>query len=169
VRGNLIELWEILQGYNDKAVACVQHNYRPQETIKMDGRTQSDYARKNWSSVMAFNVAHPANQRLTVEDINTRPGRDLHRFYWLQDDEIGALPPAWNWLAQVNDPMEEPKLVHWTLGGPWLPAFEGAPFAEEWFAYRDEWARRHGKSDSAVRSNPRPDRAASMSWLTGAE
>lgn len=34
------------------AVMCVQHDYQPPEETKMDGRTQTKYARKNWSSLM---------------------------------------------------------------------------------------------------------------------
>jgi hypothetical protein len=48
---------------------------------------------------MLFNCDHPSNKKLTVEMINTLPGRDLHRFCWLEDDEIGELDPGWNWLV----------------------------------------------------------------------
>src|SRR4051812_14233044 len=34
-----------------KAVYCVQHDYRPTETSKMDGMVQTVYPRKNWSSL----------------------------------------------------------------------------------------------------------------------
>ena len=43
-----------------KAVYCVQHDYRPTETTKMDGAAQTVYPRKNWSSLMLFNCEHPA-------------------------------------------------------------------------------------------------------------
>ena len=33
-----------------KAVFCVQHDYTPKETTKMDGVVQTSYPRKNWSS-----------------------------------------------------------------------------------------------------------------------
>jgi hypothetical protein len=32
---------------------------------------------------MVFNCDHPANRALTLDLINTVPGRDLHRFCWL--------------------------------------------------------------------------------------
>ena len=42
-----------------KAVYCVQHDYTPKETTKMDGAVQTSYPRKNWSSLMLFNCDHP--------------------------------------------------------------------------------------------------------------
>jgi hypothetical protein len=89
---------------------------------KMDGRNQSSYPRKNQSSVMIFNCDHTANQRLSIQDVNERPGRDLHRFYWLNDAEIGPLPMEWNWLVGVKPKPANPKLAHFTLGVPGLTA-----------------------------------------------
>ena len=57
---------------------------------------------------------------LTVDDVNTKPGRWLHNFQWLPDDEIGPLPEAWNWLDGHSDPAIEPANVHFTSGGPWF-------------------------------------------------
>jgi hypothetical protein len=137
VRGDLQKLFAILEANPDRALMCVQQEHRPAESSKMDNQVQTDYWRKNWSSVMAFNLAHPAHDRLTGELLNNAPGRDLHRFCWLRDEEIGALPPEWNWLVRVSEPIDNPAIVHWTLGGPWLPAFADDPYAEEWFALRD--------------------------------
>ena len=122
-----------------KAVMCVQHKHEPPEGVKMDGQLQVLYARKNWSSVMLFNCEHPANQALTVQLINTVPGRDLHRFSWLRDDEIGALDPAWNFLVGHTDPAVNAKLVHFTEGGPWFEGYENVPYADEWRAERSAW------------------------------
>jgi hypothetical protein len=122
------------------AVMCVQHHHVPTaETVKMDNQMQTLYARKNWSSVMMFNVEHPSNRRLTVEMINHLPGRDLHRFCWLEDHEIGDLPMSWNWLAGHSDPEIVPDLVHWTSGGAWFEGYEHVPYADEWRAVRREW------------------------------
>lgn len=136
-RANLQELRELLD--DDKAVMCVKHRHIPANDKKMDGQEQSRYARKNWSSVMAFNLCHPANEDLTVEMVNTLPGRDLHRFCWLDDEEIGALPPEWNYLVGHTD-VQEPKIVHYTDGGPWLDAFRNAPYADEWFSHLERCA-----------------------------
>ncbi len=135
-----------------KAVMCVQHNHRPVESIKMDGQLQAKevdprfpgkYSRKNWSSVVAYNLAHPSNRKLTVNMINTVPGRDLHAFCWLSDDEIGALDPVWNYLAGYTQLAKgvEPKLVHHTEGGPWLHNYQEVEFADEWRAARLAWLR----------------------------
>lgn len=119
-----------------KAVMVVKHNHVPQCEIKMDGVPQQAYSRKNWSSVMLFNCDHPGNRRLTIEDVNRRPGRDLHAFYWLTDDEIGELPNRWNWLVGVQPRPEQPAISHYTLGGPWLPHWESHEQNED-----EEWLR----------------------------
>ena len=84
----------------------------------MDQVTQTKYSRKNWSSLMLFNLGYPANARLTLEMVNTLPGRDLHRFCWLRDDEIGELPARWNHLVGYTPEGEPPGLLHFTAGSP---------------------------------------------------
>jgi hypothetical protein len=73
------------------AVMVVQHDYQPKETVKMDGKPQAAYPRKNWSSLMLFNCGHPSNKTLTPEVVNRETGAFLHRFQWLADDQIGSL------------------------------------------------------------------------------
>lgn len=128
-------------GDESKAVQVVQHDYQPRGGRKMDGQMQTRYPRKNWSSLMLFNCDHPANRRLTIEGVNETPGRDLHRFCWLQDDEIGSLPTEWNWLAGHSSRKIEPALVHYTEGVPPLPGYENAPYADEWRGELASWAR----------------------------
>jgi lipopolysaccharide biosynthesis glycosyltransferase len=122
------------------AVMCVKHDYAPAATIKMDGQAQTTYPRKNWSSLMLFNCEHPANALLTPALVNSLPGRDLHRFCWLDDDLIGAIDPAWNYLVGHSDKAIEPKIVHFTEGGPWFAGYENVPYAREWREARDAWA-----------------------------
>lgn len=117
---------------NSKAVMVVKHSHAGAEELKMDGQPQTQYFRKNWSSVMLFNCDHPSNQRLSVRDINERPGRDLHRFYWLDDFEIGELPAEWNWLVGVQPKPENPKIAHFTLGGPWIDGWKKAEHDNIW-------------------------------------
>lgn len=119
-----------------KAVMVVKHPQLTTEGTKMDGQLQQFYARKNWSSVILWNCDHPANRRLTLHDINHRPGRDLHAFYWLSDDEIGELPDEWNWLVNVREKPADPKLAHFTLGGPFTPGWKGAPYDDIWLKAR---------------------------------
>jgi lipopolysaccharide biosynthesis glycosyltransferase len=115
----------------EKAVMVVKHNHRGSGT-KMGGMPQTNYERKNWSSVMLFNCDHPANRRLTIQDVNERPGRELHAFYWLSDDEIGELPAEWNWLVGVQPKPAQPKIAHFTLGGPWITNWAPAEHDNIW-------------------------------------
>jgi hypothetical protein len=115
------------------AVNVVKHAPIRQGGTKMDGQVQTLYARKNWSSVMLFNCDHPANRRLSLRDINDRPGRDLHAFYHLHDEEIGTLDPRWNHLVGVNpDPIPPGGIAHFTLGGPFTPGWAGGPHDDLW-------------------------------------
>lgn len=137
------DLCELFEQYDDNyAVMCVKHDHKPSTKTKMDHQVQTSYARKNWSSVMAFNLDSAANHALTPEMVNTLPGRDLHRFAWLDDDEIGELSPDWNVLVGHTDKDVSPSLVHWTDGGPWMPGFEQVAYADEWRHFHNHWARR---------------------------
>lgn len=118
-----------------KAVMVVPNEHHPVETEKMDGRKQTAYHRKNWSSLMLWNLAHAGTRRLTLHALNTWHKHDLHGFRWLADLEIGFLPQAWNWLEGISEPME-PKAVHFTRGTPDLPGYENAAYADEWRSYR---------------------------------
>lgn len=116
----------------EKAVMVVKHHNGHVAGTKMDGQTQVLYPRKNWSSVVLWHCDHPANRRLSLQDVNERPGRDLHAFYWLNDSEIGELPAEWNVLVNVQAMPEKPKLLHYTLGGPFTAGWKGAPYDEIW-------------------------------------
>ena len=116
-----------------KALMCVKHDYAPDDATKMDGQVQSQYSRKNWSSFMIFNNAHPKNTKLCPQYINSLPGRDLHAFCWLDDDDIGALPEKWNWLEGHSDGNIKPSAVHFTRGTPDMPGYEEIPYAQEWW------------------------------------
>lgn len=115
------DIKELFDLADDKyAVMVVKHKQESGEATKMDGQIQSYYSRKNWSSVVLWNCSHPAHEKLTIEDLNTWPGRDLHAFKWLEDEEIGELPKEWNHLVGVNPENKDAKLIHYTLGGPWF-------------------------------------------------
>lgn len=138
VRDDLAPLFDSLDP--KYAVYCVKHNHAPTQSVKMDGQVQSQYPKKNWSSFMVFNCEHPANSVVTPDVVNMLPGRDLHRFCWLEEDLIGELDPAWNFLVGYSDPAIMPKCIHWTSGTPDMRGYENAPFADEWRAARDDWA-----------------------------
>lgn len=124
---------ELMQYADDKyAVVCVQHCLDHGDGVKMDGCKQSNYNRKNWSSVVLWNTKHEAHKRLTLDMFNSLPGRDLHQFCWLNDDEIGAMPMEWNFLAGYYP---EPKILHYTLGTPNMEGYEDSFLANEWWSY----------------------------------
>lgn len=117
------------------AVMVVQHGDLGGPDVKMDGLLQTRYARKNWSSVMLWNADHPATRAFVASRaIETAPGRDLHAFRAFRDEEIGALPPAWNHLVDVLPAIAEPKILHYTLGGPWFPEYRSCGYADRWLA-----------------------------------
>jgi hypothetical protein len=114
------------------AAMVVKHTHRPTETIKMDGRHQQIYPRKNWSSVILWNCEHPANRTLMPDVVSTAPGEWLHGFRWLADEDIGELPEKWNWLEGWSSPLVEPSIVHYTRGGPWFPNCQNVAYADRW-------------------------------------
>lgn len=139
VRTDLSMLFDMVS--QQYAVYCVKHDHIPEGITKMDGMTQTKYHRKNWSSFMLFNCDHPSNEKLTLNKLNKWPGRDLHAFKWLQDEEIGELGPEWNYLINVTQASVNPKCVHFTLGTPDMPGYDRQPYAEEWTNTLEDWAR----------------------------
>lgn len=136
-----VDPYNILQETTgDKAVYVVKHQQELHSDTKMDGQLQTYYDRKNWSSVMLFDMHHPANDRLTLEMVNTLPGRDLHAFCWLKDHEIGELDKRWNYL--VGYPYQsasDPYIIHWTDGGPWFDNYQNVMWAERWRNEKAIW------------------------------
>ena len=133
-----------------KAVYCVQHDYAPKEKHKMDGQQQTIYPRKNWSSFIVYNCAHPSNKKLDLDIVNSETGSFLHQFKWLKDDEIGALDERWNWLEgwTSNHNFNKPFAVHFTRGGPWFEEWQDVEFAKEWLLERDEYLSKKFNSNS---------------------
>lgn len=135
------ELFDLAARDPSKALWCVK---RPDYTAPKRKKVQYydlSYPRKNWSSVMLWNLGHDSHSRLTLKRANSLPGRELHTLCWLKDEEIGELPPEWNHLVGVdklgeNGPM--PKLLHYTLGGPWLPDWKGGPLDTVWLREAQE-------------------------------
>ena len=123
------------------SVLCVKHNHIPKESTKFQGEVQTSYPKKNWSSLMLFNCKKC--KALTLEYINNASGLDLHRFNWLESENlIGEIDSSWNYLVGVqnNTNTQEINILHWTLGGPWFKDQRtlGGSFSAEWFADRDE-------------------------------
>ncbi|KAL5726558.1 hypothetical protein ACHQM5_009595 [Ranunculus cassubicifolius] len=150
--GDIKELVELVE--DRYAVMCVQHDYTPKESTKMDGAVQTVYPRKNWSSMVLYNCGHPKNKILTPEIVNSQTGAFLHRFSWLEDDEIGSIPFVWNFLVghnevDKNDTNTMPKAIHYTSGGPWFDAHKNCEFADLWVNEMEEYKRDLNKKEHA--------------------
>jgi lipopolysaccharide biosynthesis glycosyltransferase len=140
------DLKDLLDFRDDKyAVMVVKHQHKAKEAVKMDGREQTNYFRKNWSSFILWNCGHPANRQLTRQTLNGEPGSWLHGFRWLRDDEIGSLPVKWNFLVGVNDARElpdgeQPCVLHYTLGTPEMPGYDDCQYSDVY------WQEKHRPS-----------------------
>ncbi|MDB5685484.1 MAG: glycosyltransferase [Rhizorhabdus sp.] len=123
----------------DKAVYVVKHDYVPANSVKMDGKAQTVYPRKNWSSFMIFNGSHPAVRALTPNVVNTASPAYLHRMEWAgHEDAIGALSLDWNFLeGEYPVPDHVPAAIHFTNGGPWFDSWQDVAFADIWRQERD--------------------------------
>lgn len=122
-----------------KAVYVVQHDYTPAKAVKMDGKSQAVYPRKNWSSFILFNGSNPHVKALTPRVVNAAGPAHLHRFSWLPDDDlIGALPLEWNFLeGEYPRPAATPAAIHFTNGGPWFEDCGAVDFGDLWHAERE--------------------------------
>jgi len=81
-----------------------------------------------WASVMLFNCAK--NRILTPDYIQQASG--LHKIAWLPDSEVGDLPRDWNVLVGYDDPIANPKLVHYTQGIPLFPETRECDYSKDW-------------------------------------
>lgn len=134
------DIMEVFAGLDPaKAVYCVQHDYTPTYRVKMDGKPQAIYPRKNWSSFMIFNCAHPDVKALTPAVVNNATAAYLHRFEWVRDDSaIGALDTDWNFLeGEYPQSDRVPRVIHYTNGGPWFEQWQNCGFADLWLRERD--------------------------------
>ena len=59
-------------------------------------------------------------------------GSYLHRFEWLDDSQIGALPMEWNWLATEYPENRKAKLIHYTLGTPCFKDYKDTEMSDIW-------------------------------------
>lgn len=142
-RTDIAELWALRD--ERYALQVVKHDYATKQTQKYLGNVNQNYPRKNWSSLMLWNCAHPAHRVLTPEKIASSTGAWLHRFQWLGDDQVGGLPPEWNWLAIEYDENPRAKLIHYTLGTPCFRDYADTSMSEYWH-------EAHARSLSGVES-----------------
>ena len=129
-QADIKELWDLRD--DTKALLVVKHDYQTKAHRKYLGNINENYPRKNWSSVILWNCGHPKHKILTPQFIANQTGKYLHRFSWLNDDEIGELPKEWNWLAIEYPENKEAKLIHYTLGTPCFEDYKNTEMAELW-------------------------------------
>ena len=88
-------------------------------------------ARKHPSGIIDLSQGTPVDS--TPEFIQNQTGKYLHRFSWLNDDEIGEIPKEWNWLAIEYPENHNAKLIHYTLGTPCFKEYEKTDMADIWY------------------------------------
>jgi len=86
VQDDIAKLWALR---DDKhTIKVVKHNHIPQESTKYLGNKQTQYNRKNWSSVMLMNCAKC--EMLTPDYVNHMSGLQLHQFKWLFETSVNC-------------------------------------------------------------------------------
>jgi hypothetical protein len=134
VTEDIYELYSLRD--HEKAVHVVKHNYQTKHPRKYVGtpieNDNINYPRKNWSSVMLINCGHASNKILTREFVEDAGGEFLHRFGWLNDNEIGDIPFEWNHLVGEYPPNPNACLYHHTLGSPGFNEYRKCESAEGW-------------------------------------
>jgi lipopolysaccharide biosynthesis glycosyltransferase len=123
-------LWKMKD--SSKAVQVVKHEYKTKNNKKYLNNVNIDYPKKNWSSVIIWNCAHPKNKVLTPEFISSSDGKFLHRFMWLDEEDIGELPKEWNWLAIEYPPNTKANIIHYTLGTPCFREYSQSEMSDKW-------------------------------------
>ena len=135
-----VDIRDVFEGLDhSKAVYCVQHDYTPAHSIKMDGKQQTVYPRKNWSSFMLFNCDHPDVRALNPAVVNSADPAYLHRFQWVRElDAVGSLDLDWNFLVgEYARPEKTPRVLHYTVGGPWFDDWRNCEYADLWLHEKD--------------------------------
>jgi len=134
----LKDVKKIFKLADDKyAVMCCQHEYYPDTNVKMGGKKQTMYKRKNWSSLMLINCGHESVKKLDLSTVSEQSGKYLHQFEWLKPHEIGSIPRHWNWLVNWYKETDEdkPSALHFTEGGPWIVDSE---YKDLWLKYKKQ-------------------------------
>lgn len=127
---DIANLWALRD--ESKAVMVVKHDYQTIASTKYLDSVNVDYPRKNWSSLVLWNCGHPKNKVLTPEFVGQETGAKLHRFTWLDDEDIGELDKSWNWLVQEYPENTKAKILHYTLGAPCFKNYKNVDTADIW-------------------------------------
>lgn len=102
--------------------------------------------RFEWPSLMMFDCGQC--QRLTpayIDDERNNPAS----FEW---GTVGELPSEWNHCVGYDEPAEDAKLVHYTMGTPGFKELRSCEYSEAWHAEhksmnsQSAWLQIHGHS-----------------------
>jgi hypothetical protein len=130
-RIDIKEILEEIDKQKEKSILVCKHDYTPSTKTKFLNQAQTVYPRKNWSSFIVFN--NNLCKELSLNYVNSATGLDLHRFNWLNDDDIGEISVEWNWLVGEYKSNDKAKIIHYTLGGPWFKEYSNCNHSKEWF------------------------------------
>lgn len=125
-------LWKLRD--DTKALMCVKHDYKTKVSTKFLNNVNSNYKKKNWSSVMLINCGHPAVQILTPEFVQESSGETLHQFKWLDESLVGSFPIEWNWLVGEYSANQNASILHYTLGAPCFKEYQDCDHAHDWIS-----------------------------------
>jgi lipopolysaccharide biosynthesis glycosyltransferase len=134
---------------NHQLVSVVKHEFHSERDTKLDNRTQRNYKRKLWSSLMIFDMRYYSifAKKLPLEEVSTRSGQYLHGFKWLLDsqkgkrideridEQIGSVSEAWNFIpGHSSERFEEDQImaIHYTETSPWFHGQECCSFGDWW-------------------------------------
>lgn len=121
---------EVEKYLGDNDIAVVKHEDYEALGVKMDGKENKSYPRKNWSSLIIYNCSKLKN--LTKEYLDNASPSDLHELKWA--NKIGEIPRSYNHLVGVYKPHNKIKALHYTNGGPWFDKYKDAELSEEWWS-----------------------------------
>lgn len=132
-----LEILELAKQDSNKAVWVVKHDLKQEDLkpTKMDGKVQTLYPRKNWSSLMLFNCDHEEVRTLTPDVVSEQEPSYLHGLQWAKDENIGEIPKTYNYLVGYYHDEEAPKVLHFTDGTPLHKGYEDCEFAREFLKY----------------------------------
>jgi hypothetical protein len=90
-----------------------------------DGRPGPDALRaQELVERVLFNCDHPANRRLSLQDVNERPGGTCTPSTgWRIRRSANCRPNGTGWSTSSRNP-NDPKIAHFTEGGPFLPGWD---------------------------------------------
>ena len=99
---------EVEKYLGDNDIAVVKHEDYEALGVKMDGKENKSYPRKNWSSLIIYNCSKLKN--LTKEYLDNASPSDLHELKWA--DKIGEIPRSYNHLVGVYKPHKTKLYLH---------------------------------------------------------